>query len=986
MRLLPKIDISMARSVVRCGLLLVVWLGIESIGTAQDIPDTIQFNRDIRRILADKCFACHGPDEKVRKAKLRFDKQDSVFRKDSPVIVRGKPSESELIERINSVDPEVQMPPAAHKKPLTDRERILLRKWIEQGAKWEGHWSFIPPKRPAVPAAAAKVVRNDIDRFIVRMLDRKGLNHSAEADRVTLVRRLYFDLLGLPPTFEQVQAFVTDKDPKAVSKLIEQLLQSPHFGERMAIYWLDVVRFADSNGYHSDEPRSVSPYRDYVIDAFNNNKPFDQFATEQLAGDLLPEASQEHKIASGFNMMLQTTSEGGAQAKEYLAKYSADRVRNTSSIFLGVTMGCAECHDHKYDPFTQKDFYSMAAFFADISERGVGNPPSYPVETSAFRTSLQELDSRISAAREALNKSPVDAGLKKWEAEVAASGLGNISFSPWSVIGPFMAASFDAAHSTAFPPEKKVDLAQSYGKLKWRKADNFVDGKIHTLSGANSAHYLYRTITADQPTKLDISIGSDDSFRLWINGSLAGEQKVLRGVMPDQNKIVVSLKKGENQLLFKVANGGGGYGFYFKPQVVGLPANVASILKIAAGKRSDKQRAELATYYRGIAPEFAAQRQKIQQTTAEKTKLQSQLPKTLMTVSTKPRPIRLLNRGNWMDDSGPEMQPNTPGFLRSLGVKGRRANRLDLAKWVVSPENPLTARTFVNRLWKLFYGRGLATPLDDLGFQGSLPSHPELLDWLAVEFIESGWDVKHMVRLMVSSGTYRQTSVPSALQRKADPANTLYARQSRYRLDAEIVRDNALAISQLLSNKIGGRSVKPYQPAGYWRHMNFPARRWQNDAGESLYRRGLYTWWQRMFLHPGMLAFDAPSREECTVERPRSNTPQQALVLLNDPTFVEAARAFAERIIRHGGNTDETRLRWAFQQALSRDVNRGEVTVLKSVIRTHRELYSKDAQLATAALANGMRPTPKDLDAKQLATWTAIARVILNLHETITRS
>ncbi|MDA1017692.1 MAG: PSD1 and planctomycete cytochrome C domain-containing protein [Planctomycetota bacterium] len=983
---LTKLIFSKLQLGTRLSLLVALCLGLESASVAQDIPQTVQFNRDIRRILANKCFACHGPDEKARKAKLRFDQEDSVFQKDAKVIVRGKPGESELIHRIDSDDPDVRMPPASNKKPLTDRERELLRKWIAQGAKWEGHWSFIPPQRPTVPQVDAKVVRNDIDRFIVRMLDRQGLQHASETDRVTLVRRLYFDLLGLPPTFEQVQAFVGDKDPKAVDKLIEQLLQSPHFGERMAIYWLDVVRFADSNGYHSDEARSVGPYRDYVIDAFNKNKPFDQFTIEQLAGDLIPEASQEQKIASGFNMMLQTTSEGGAQAKEYLAKYSADRVRNTSSIFLGVTMGCAECHNHKFDPFTQKDFYNMAAFFADISERGVGNPTSYPVETAAFRARLQELDSQIAAARESLNQTPVDAGLKKWEASVAESGLGNTSFGAWHVIGPFAAASFDAAHATAFPPEQEIDLKKTYGKLAWRKADNFVDGKIHTLVGGNSAHYLVRTINADQPSKIEVSIGSDDSFRLWVNGALAGEQKVLRAVTPDQNKVTVNLKQGENTLLFKVVNGGGGYGFYFKPQVVGLPANIVGILKTVADKRTDKQQAELAAYYRGIAPELAAPRLKIQQVTDEKKKVQGQLPKTLMTVSTTPRTIRLLNRGNWMDDSGPEMQPNTPGFMKPLGVAGRRANRLDLAKWVVSRDNPLTARTFVNRLWQRFYGKGLATPLDDLGFQGSLPSHPELLDWLAVEFIESGWDVKHMVRLMVSSGTYRQSSVPTAQQRKTDPANTWYARQSRYRLDAELVRDNALAISGLLSDKIGGPSVKPYQPAGYWRHMNFPVRSWQNDSGEALYRRGLYTWWQRMFLHPGMLAFDAPSREECTVERPRSNTPQQALVLLNDITYVEAARALAERVLRHGGKSDAARLNWVFQQAVSRDVQPNESAVLQRVLQTHRELYAKDAKLAAAALSNGMRPAPKDLDAVELATWTAIARVILNLHETITRT
>jgi hypothetical protein len=620
-------------------------------------------------------------------------------------------------------------------------------------------------------------------------------------------------------------------------------MASPHFGERMAIYWLDVVRYADSNGYHSDEPRQIAPYRDYVIAAFNDNKPFDQFVVEQLAGDLLPDATLPQRVASGFNMLLQTTSEGGAQAKEYLAKYSADRVRNTGTIFLGATMGCCECHSHKFDPYTMKDFYSLAAIFSDIQEQGVGNPPAYPLITDADRKKIQKLDQQLKELRDTAQTET-----------------------------PELAAAQEA----------------------WEASD-----------GAKAE---------------------------------------------------------------------------------GLPEKVAAALKIPAGERSDDQKRELAAHYRSIAPALQSVRDQIAKLEQEKKQLEDSFPRTLMTVSGKPRTIRLLPRGNWMDESGPEMEPAVPEFLGRLDVTDRRVTRLDLANWIVDPNNPLTARTYVNRLWKLFFGRGLALPLDDLGAQGTPPTHPELLDWLATEFVESGWDVKHMVRLMVLSATYRQDSRCPQTLAAADPYNLYYARQSRFRLDAELVRDNALAISGLLAPEIGGRSVKPYQPDGYWQHLNFPTRTWQQDSGDNLYRRGLYTWWQRMFLQPSLLAFDAPSREECTVERPRSNTPQQALVLLNDPTYVEAARTFAARIIAEGGVSLDDRLNWAYRHALSRDVRKQEMAELTKIYERHLTDYRGNVEDAKRLIAVGASATPGDLDPAELAAWTSVARVILNLHETITRS
>jgi len=610
--------------------------------------EPVRFNRDIRQILADKCYACHGPDENTREAELRFDEEAAVFADpERAVIVRGKPAESEMIARITSDDPFVRMPPEESKKSLTAGEIALLKRWIAEGAKWEGHWAYIVPQRPSVPQGSGSA----IDRFLDRRLAEAGLDPVGRADPVALVRRLYFDLIGLPPPPEVVEAFAADPSDEAYRGLVEDLLASKHFGERLAIYWLDVVRYADSNGYHSDEPRQIAPYRDYVIEAFNENKPYDQFVVEQLAGDLIPGATDEQRVASGFNMLLQTTSEGGAQPKEYLAKYSADRVRNTSQIFLGATMGCAECHDHKFDPYTAKDFYSFAAFFADIQERGVGNPPSYPVMTKAAKARLEELDQQLSGLNAQLNTSTpeLEKAQAAWEASLQDTIAGSVQLGHWHMIGPFTSADFDAAHATEFPPEKEIDLTKKYGELAWKEAKKFTDAAVHNLPAtANSATYLYRTATVDKPTRLNLSLGSDDSFILWVNGKQVAAEKVARAAAADQNQVAVDLVQGENKLLLKIANGGGGHGFYFSAGKVELPADVLAILKVPADQRNETQRNQLAAHYRSIAPELTPVREQIAKLKAEKKQLTESLPKTLMTKAGSPRTIRLLPRGDWM--------------------------------------------------------------------------------------------------------------------------------------------------------------------------------------------------------------------------------------------------------------------------------------------------------------------------------------------------
>jgi mono/diheme cytochrome c family protein len=814
--------------------------------TAADPAKPVDFSREIKPILSDRCYACHGPDASKRKAKLRLDTRDDALKL---AIVPGKADASPLIARITTTDPHAQMPPPESKKPrLTPEQVATFKRWINDGAKFDEHWAYTKPVKPAVPAVDGVRSPHPIDAFVRFGLKAAGISPVAEADRVTLIRRLSFDLTGLPPTAADVDAFVNDRSPDAYAKLVDRLLASPHLGERMAIFWLDLVRYADTGGYHSDNHRDIWMYRDWVIDAFNRNMPFDQFTRDQLAGDLIPNATREQRIASGYNRMLMTTEEGGAQPKEYAAKYAADRVRNVSATWLGSTMGCCECHDHKFDPFTMKDFYSLASFFADVQEKAVGRQDQTPFPTREQETRLKALDAKIANLKAELSK-----------------------------------------------PSKELDDEQG----RWEQ----------------------------------------------------------------------SLK---NQ----------------KDAAKKLPKEVTAALAVDPVKRNDKQKLAIMAYFRqSVSKAAESQRQALTATQKERDALAASIPTTLVSMSGTPRTMRVLPRGNWLDDTGEIVAPNAPAFLPAIpqNSKGRNS-RLDLADWMVAADNPLTSRVFVNRVWKLMFGLGLVRSMEDFGAQGQPPTHPELLDWLAVSFREGGWNVKDLIRQIVTSATYKQASVVSKELRERDPANLLLARQNRYRLDAEIVRDNALAVSGLLSRRMGGPSVKPYQPAGYWSFLNFPKRDWYADKGENQYRRGLYTYWCRTFPHPSLVAFDAPSREECVAERARSNTPLQALVLLNDPTYVEAARAFAVRIVTEGGETDEARIAFAFRAALSRPPRTDEMRLLTDLAGKHRAEYRADKTAAEKVLNAGQAAPPKDKDVAELAAWTSVARVILNLHEMITRS
>jgi hypothetical protein len=992
----------------------------------------VDFDRDVRPILSDNCFACHGPDQGRRKAGLRLDTREGLFGEgDEAVVVPGHPERSELFRRVTAQGA-ARMPPLKSGRKLSDRQVALLREWIERGAPWKGHWAYVRPVRPVPPAAEEPgFVRNPIDRFVLAGLRRAGQGHAAEADRVTLARRLYFDLLGLPPTWAQVQAFVNDPCPDAYERLVDRLLASPHFGERMALHWLDLVRYADTIGYYTDVPMPVAPYRDWVIRAFNANLPFDRFTCEQLAGDLLPpapapEAALWQKVASGYNRLLQTTEETGAQAREYEAKYAADRVRNLSTVWLGTTMGCCQCHDHKYDPFTARDFYRLAAFFADVHETVGKRDPGVPVPDGPQAAELRRLDDRIAELERALER---EARTPRFVAAFAEWEKANTVAAEWQVLDPEALSASGGTTLTKLPGgavlaggvipveetytvTARTDLKQITGfRLEVLSDPSLPAGgpgtgthtlsfvltelKVAAASGKQPARPVaLRRATADWATPgFDIAGARDGNpYTGWSVAPRLRQDHlaIFEPVGPVRGEGVTTLTFTlEHRSQYPRCNiGKFRLAVTATPALAGgeaLPGNVRGTLAIEPARRTAEHRKELLDYFQTVTPLVAPLHAGLSAWRKRRDELLRHVPTTLVTVSGPPRVVRALPRGNWMDESGPVVTPGVPRSLPPLRAAGPRATRLDLARWLVSRDNPLTARVVVNRLWKLFFGEGIARTPDDLGTRGEAPTHPELLDWLAVEFMESGWDVKHLVRLLVTSGTYRQSSRPTAELKRAGPGNRLLGRQSAFRLDAELVRDNALAVSGLLVRRLGGPSVKPYQPAGYWDAL-VPARRWRPDRGEGLYRRGLYTHWQRSFLHPGLLAFDAPPREECTAQRQRSDTPQQALVLLNDTTYVEAARALAQRALQEGGGQPAEQVAWAYRQVLSREPDAAEAQVLT-------ELYSRNFERETRQgggsaeqlLGVGDFPVPEDVDLIKLAALTAVARVLLNLKEAITR-
>ncbi|HWB07753.1 MAG TPA: PSD1 and planctomycete cytochrome C domain-containing protein [Pirellulales bacterium] len=836
----------------------VSWLALAAMATP---ALAIDFNRDIRPILSNNCFKCHGPDAAERKAGLRLDAQEYAFKPSQsgpPAIVPGKPDESEFVRRIFAADDE-QMPPADSNKRLSDSEKTILREWIAAGAPWQEHWSFVAPRRPSTPAVStdkAAWPRNPIDHFILERLEAEKLSPSPEADRPTLIRRLSLDLTGLPPTPEEVDRFVNDAGGDAYERLVERLLQSPRYGERLAQEWLDAARFADTNGYHIDNGRDMSLWREWVIASYNANLPFDRFTVEQLAGDLLPDPTVDQLIASGFNRNHMINFEGGAIPEEYHTAYIVDRVNTTSTVWLGLTVACTQCHDHKYDPLTQKEFYQLYAFFHNVPENGLdgrqGNSePLVKAPSREQQARLDELTSAIAALEHELDE-----------------------------------------------PIGEVDAAQ----LDW-------------------------------------------------------EREAKAASKPDDK----------------------------------IPQAVRDALAVAAESRDDNQRGAIRRYFRRHKSDLKPRFDTLDKLKAEQGQLDKAVPTAMvMREMPSPRETFLLVRGQY-DKRGEKVSPSVPACLPPL-ADGSPANRLGLARWLVDPAHPLTSRVIVNRYWQMLFGTGLVKTSEDFGSQGERPSHPELLDWLAVEFRESGWDVKHLMRLMVTSATYRQASAATPDLLAQDPENRLLARMSRLRLPAEAIRDQALAAAGLLDGRIGGPSVSPYQPAGLWEELmsredgkNWTAQVYLQSHGADLYRRTMYTFWKRTSPPPTLSTFDAPDREVCTVRRARTNTPLQALILMNDPTYVEAGRKLAERVLSEPLPIDE-RLATVFRLVVARPPTERERHVLRRMLEEQLAAFRNDSDAIEKLLSVGESPRDERFEPVELAAWATVASVILNLDEAVTRN
>jgi len=1039
--------------------------------------EALKFNRDIRPILSAKCIACHGPDEKHREGGLRLDTAEGALaplKEDiGHAIVPGDPAASALIKRIKSQDPNVVMPPPKFHKEVTEEELATLEQWIEQGAEYESHWSYTPLTRPAVPKLQkhAALACNPIDAFILKKLEDEGVEPSPVADTPALLRRIALDLTGLPPAID---------GPKDPNKAIEEALASSAYGERMAVPWLDVVRFADTVGYHGDQNQRVFPYRDYVIRSLNENKPYDQFVREQLAGDLLPNATEEQHIASGFNRLNLVTREGGAQSKEYFKKSAADRVRAVGTAFLGQTIGCAECHNHKYDPITAKDFYSMAAFFDDVQQWGVyngytpgakynGNNDAYTPEriirseSQLARLSLLQQQAIDLLNGHAIGGKDITQALAELRAFADAHPTGWAPLKPLSVAivkspppapDPEKTEKPKAKPKPAAQPEptpirmtSKVSAEDSSIQfsgppvtdemtaidfevpgllLRSIQLEALPDPSTHGQIGREpGGHFtlkpsLYLVETGPNPapptlTPLKVR---------WSQANLDRENGFAGGLKHgDRNTLQLDTKHGWQSAPKPAFEGPGSLTSRKQTAVLCLDqpvtlkpgtklrlvlgVNTASRIRLSHSPVLDPVPGEpafttplLNSLRNPAAPSWAAYHLCFTPTTTLPTEYQSLLKqirdcrsgwtRTLVTVRTdQPEfPSRILHRGDWQDDSGELVEPSVLSFLPSDSLpKDRKLTRLDLANWITAEENPLAARHFVNRLWKQFFGRGLSNILDDLGGQGEPPTHPDLLDWLAAEFRESGWDMKHLVRLITQSNTYRQSAASRADLLESDPYNRLYAQQTGRRLDAEFIRDQALSAANLLDRSfIGGPSIRIYQPDNYYTNLNFPVRKYSAHLDARQHRRSVYAHWQRTFLLPTFANFDAPARDECAADRLQANIPQQALTLLNDPVYVEASRGLAARVLTELPEASpEEQLTRMFQHLLARNPDKTEQERLLGFLEKQRTQFSEGVDQPDLFLGIGIAKVPDSMDRIELAAWTQTARLLLNLHESITR-
>ncbi|MBI5690150.1 MAG: PSD1 domain-containing protein [Verrucomicrobia bacterium] len=1036
-------------------------------------PVPLDYNRDIKPILAENCFACHGFDEKARKGKLRLDLAEAAYaERDGRVPIKpGDPAGSEVWQRLISPHEDEVMPPLDSNHRLDAAQKEKIRSWIAQGASYAQHWAFVPPRRPALPSASAQLA-NPIDAFVHARLAAEGLTPSPEADPRTLIRRLALDLTGLPPSAEEVAAFeraAIANRPAALEILVSRLLASPHFGERLALDWLDAARYADTNGFSIDGGRHHWLWRDWVIQAFNDNKPYDRFLVEQIAGDLLPQRTEADLIASGFQRNNMTTHEGGTIPEENLVNYNADRVKTLGEAVLGLTLGCAQCHDHKYDPISMRDYYQLFAYFNSLGDRGLdGNAginagPAAMARTVLRTDEVPALRAEIAAREERLARRD-DAVLAAWERreqvrlaergrglqviplrarkvstpnrgagfEVTAEGrvrirnggdlgafdiLAELPRTPAPITGlrfilhpepdlpgggwgsgptqPGAARAAKKKAAAAVPPPK--------GTFKLTAVALSVDAVPGDQVNLHKLEKIARvTANSWEPANppagcLDPRNDSGWAPDLATEGPVHITATLARPLDPAATPhLTVQLNFGAGRGLIA--------GLIEVAAITGvddgtdLPADVLAALAVPPAQRTAELVARLWTHCAGHAGELERERVALANLRERLAALTEPFSTMVMAVAEKPRETFILRRGDYAQP-GERVEVGTPAALPPPPA-GVPANRLGLARWVVMPEHPLTARVAVNRLWKQFFGTGLVATPADFGSQGEWPSHPELLDWLAVEFRESGWDVKRLVRGIVTSQTYRQSAVASPSLLERDPQNRLLARGPRFRLPAELIRDQALAVSGLLVPRVGGPSVNPYAPGDLWREVSHygsspaTAQTFVQDHGEKLYRRSLYTYWKRTAPPPNLTAFDAPNREVCTVARGNTVTPLQALVLLNDVQFVEAARALGERTIgRRGeagsgkvGDADRSRLRWMFAECVARPPGTKELEVLHAALIRERARYARDEAAARAFLAAGESPRDERVPAPEHAAWSQVAALVLNLSEFVMRN
>ncbi len=1047
-------------------------------GVAQAQRPAVRFDRDIRPVLSDNCFHCHGPDEGQRQAELRLDlKADAFADRDGPAAFRpGDPVGSAAWQRITSDDPDLRMPPPDSNKQLTPPQIALIKQWLEQGADWTEHWAFVAPQKPPVPTVKrTSWPRGPIDHFVLARLEQEALQPAAEADRRTLIRRLSFDLTGLPPEPADVERFVADASPSAYERVVERLLASRHYGERMALMWLDAARYGDTSVYHADGPREMWAWRDRIVQAYNENQPFDQFSIDQLAGDLLPDPSIQQQVASGFNRNNGTTDEGGAIAEEYRVEYAVDRVKTTSTVWLGLTMECCQCHEHKYDPISQEDYYRFFAFFnvsADggMQTRGGNAQPLVQVPDPAKQARLPALLAQLAAHEQSIreHEAAVEPEFRKWvvkkELEIrdgspspAPAGLlldfplnegqgsevadasnvpregipqeggqprkGRVKGkSKWVATRFDQGLELDGATFVDLGNVADFERTDSFSYGGWVRTDAKPSGALLARMDDPNAYRGYDLLLSDGflevhlvhnwptnaikvRTKKRLAAGKWQHLLVTYDGSskAAGVTIYVDG-QPwewniEQDGLSDSIRTDKPLFIGSRHTSGRLKGVVDQVYVFGraldatevqtlaMASPLAPILSLPAEQRTAEQVQTLRHYF--LRNDDARYRSLIEQQEALRVE-EADLHKPLTSVMVmrdmpQPRATFILNRGSYSSPTDRQVEPGTPSILPPMPADAPR-NRLGMARWLFDPRHPLTARVAVNRYWQMLFGTGLVATPEDFGSQGEYPSHPELLDWLAVDFRESGWNVKRMLKQIVMSAAYRQGSSASPELRQLDPENRLLARGPRFRLQGEFIRDNALAISGLLVPESGGPGVKPYQPLGLWKEVGLGGNPvFVQDHGDKLYRRSLYTYWKRSAPPPAMQLFDAPTREKCVVRRPRTNTPLQALVTLNDVQFVEAARHLAQRMLHEGGDTPSERTDLAYRLAVARPPSPTEQQVLLEVFQESLEHYRNDLEAAKKLLAFGESKRDESLDVAEHAAWTVVAGMILNLNETLTR-